>query len=162
MSDAPDVTAVLGEDFTGVNFLLAKVASIPSEAPALRRIWYFRLKGAISRHIYSEETVLRAALQGSHGPDAEAGAACGDHAMLSQLLWHLDSLPADESGWDTLIDELRDRWVHHHLETEASLFVKLRDLFDEAELRELGERLREAAAAFLPEDAEAAGAQMVV
>jgi hypothetical protein len=74
-----------------------------------------------------------------------------EHDVVNILMGELEALPVDDETWGPKAKVMIENIEHHIEEEEGDMFVKAREVFDHAELQQLGdamaERKREAQAA---------------
>ncbi|MFA9432230.1 hemerythrin domain-containing protein [Egicoccus sp. AB-alg2] len=76
--------------------------------------------------------------------DALADEAIEEHLAIKNTLNDLDSMTAEDDGFDDRMRELMAEVRHHVQEEEGELFTGLRQALDEEELQTLGEKLERA------------------
>ena len=64
-----------------------------------------------------------------------------EHLSLKRLVADLLALRVDDEHFEPKLHVLKEQAEHHHKEEEENLFPKVRQLLDEKELRDLGERM---------------------
>jgi hemerythrin superfamily protein len=73
--------------------------------------------------------------------DRLADEAIEEHLAIKETLNAIDSMSADEDGFDARMRELMAEVRHHVEEEERELFPRIRQALSEDDLRELGERM---------------------
>lgn len=76
--------------------------------------------------------------------DRLADDAIEEHLAIKETLNEIDSVTAEEDGFDQRMHDLIREVRHHVEEEEGELFPKLRQALGSEELRELGERMERA------------------
>lgn len=76
--------------------------------------------------------------------DRLADEAINEHLEIKETLNAIDSMTADEDGFDERMPELIAEVRHHVEEEEAELFPKLRQALSVEELRDLGQKMERA------------------
>jgi hemerythrin superfamily protein len=76
--------------------------------------------------------------------DQLADEAIEEHLTIKQTLNEIDSMSAEDPGFDDRMRELMAEVRHHVEEEEAELFPGIRQALSEEQLRELGERMERA------------------
>lgn len=76
--------------------------------------------------------------------DKLADEAIDEHLAIKETLNAIDSMTADEAGFDDRMSELMGEVRHHVEEEESELFPKIRQALSGEDLRNLGERMERA------------------
>ena len=67
--------------------------------------------------------------------------ALEEHQQVKVLLEEIEEAGADSHDFGTKLQELMENVEHHVKEEEGEMFSKVREVFDENELEELGSQL---------------------
>lgn len=76
--------------------------------------------------------------------DALADEAVNEHVEMKQTLDDLDSMTAEDEGFDQRMHQLMGEVRHHVEEEERDLFPGIRQALSDDELQDLGQRLEQA------------------
>lgn len=89
-----------------------------------RTMLLMKLKQALSKHAFTEETVLYPALR-EWGDKADADKLNHDHGYVKQYLYTLENMPKDDPDFLVQISEFRAELESHIREEESSVFPPL-------------------------------------
>jgi hemerythrin-like domain-containing protein len=64
-----------------------------------------------------------------------------EHHVVDKLMGELENLPVDDETWGAKAKVMKENIEHHIEEEEGEMFRKARQVFDEAELEDLGARM---------------------
>jgi len=92
-------------------------------------------------HAHIEETVFYPALEQHEELKDMVAEALGEHQEVKTLLEELEELGSESHDFGVKLQELMETVEHHVSEEEGEMFPKVREVFDEKELEELGSQL---------------------
>ncbi|MFH8570056.1 hemerythrin domain-containing protein [Streptomyces sp. NPDC017993] len=144
MGHGGDVIAELTSDHREVDELFARIErTVPGDAE--RKRLADRLTIELVRHSVAEEQYLYPAVR-RHLSDGEtlADKEIADHVRVEELLKALEGVDAGNLDFNHLIVKLRTEVYAHIKDEEGRLFVELRAACPQADLEELGEKVRTA------------------
>ena len=95
-------------------------------------------------HAHIEETVFYPALEQHEELKDMVAEALGEHQEVKTLLEELEELGFESHDFGAKLQELMETVEHHVSEEEGEMFPKVREVFDEKELEELGNQLNSA------------------
>ena len=95
-------------------------------------------------HAHIEETVFYPALEQHEELKDMVAEALGEHQEVKTLLEELEELGSESHDFGVKLQELMETVEHHVSEEEGEMFPKVREVFDEKELEELGNQLNSA------------------
>jgi hemerythrin superfamily protein len=95
-------------------------------------------------HTHIEETVFYPAIEEQEELKDMVAEALDEHRQAKELLEQLETLRADDHNFGSLLQQLMEAVEHHVEEEEGEMFPKIREVFDEDELEQLGEDLESA------------------
>src|SRR6266508_4140343 len=93
-------------------------------------------------HAHVEEAVFYPAIEKHEELMDMVAEAREEHANVRTLLQEIEELGSDMEGFDSTLTELIDSVEHHIEEEEGEPFVKVRELFDDEALEQLGKELQ--------------------
>jgi len=146
-----DAIALLKEDHRKVKALLTDLEATTERGVKTRSELFATIKGELTLHEIVEEEIFYPELK-AH-PKAKDIVLEGyeEHDVVNILMSELEALPVDDETWGPKAKVMIENIEHHIEEEEGDMFVKARQVFDRAELQQLGdamaERKREAQAA---------------
>ena len=135
--------ALLEADHTKVKRLLADLESTTERGVKTREELFATIKGELIVHETIEEEIFYPALK-SH-PRAKDIVLEGyeEHHVVDLLMSELESLDVTDEKWGAKAVVMKENIEHHIEEEEGEMFAKARQVFDRAELLDLGERMAE-------------------
>jgi hemerythrin superfamily protein len=149
-----DALTLLKSDHRAVEGLFKQVEEQSDTAHATRRKLFTQIKDALTEHARIEETVFYPAFKARTKRNTEESdevlEAYEEHGNVKAMLEKLSALEPDDETYNAKLQVLSELVKHHVKEEETMLFKQAKQLFDGAELEELGEELeaaKEAAAA---------------
>ena len=90
-------------------------------------------------HTHIEETVFYPAIEEQEELKDMVAEALEEHQEAKMLLEELEELGADNHDFGSKLQQLMEAVEHHVEEEEGEMFPKIRQVFDEDELEQLGE-----------------------
>ncbi len=133
--------AMLTDDHRAVKKLLSELETTTERGVKTREELFTRIKAELTVHEIIEEEIFYPALK-KH-PKAKDIVLEGyeEHNVVDTLMSELSALPFDHETWGAKAKVMQENIEHHIEEEEGEMFKKARQVFDEAELEELGERM---------------------
>ncbi len=118
--------------------LFDRLEGTKAENAARRRKLLQRLRFAIEKHAFAEETVIYPAAR-ALGPDMEKAVAdlVASQADIKFMLYQLDHADAADAEWTATAEKLRDTFEKHVMAEEEQVFPVLRDKLGPREETEL-------------------------
>ena len=95
-------------------------------------------------HTYIEETVFYPAIETRDEFKEMVAEALQEHEEAKTLIDELEDLNAEEDEFNSTLDELIEAVEHHVEEEEGEMFPKIRELFDQGQLDQLGQEMESA------------------
>jgi hemerythrin superfamily protein len=95
-------------------------------------------------HTHIEETVFYPAIEAHEELKEMVAEAMEEHQEAKMLLEELEELGADNHDFGSKLQQLMEAVEHHVEEEEGEMFPKIREVFDQNELEQLGEELESA------------------
>jgi len=143
-----DPIALLVHDHRKMEAMLAKLAEedVARRAPLLDDI-----ASALAAHVALEEEHFYPAVRARRTEDILLE-SLEEHLSLKRVMSDLLRLPVADDRWEAKMHVLKEQAEHHHKEEEEHLFPKVKKLFDDAQLNELGASMERAMTALQAED----------
>jgi hemerythrin-like domain-containing protein len=132
---------MLTDDHRAVKKLLSELESTTERGVKTREELFTRLKADLTVHEIIEEEIFYPALKEHPKAKDIVLEAYEEHNVVDTLMGELSSLPVDDERWGAKAKVMQENIEHHIEEEEGDMFKKARQVFDEAELEELGERM---------------------
>jgi hemerythrin-like domain-containing protein len=138
-----DAIQLLKADHDKVKKLLTELESTTERAIKTRTELFETIRTELTVHEVIEEEIFYPALK--EHPKAKDIVLEGyeEHHVVDTLMGELEALPVDDETWGAKAKVMQENIEHHIEEEEGEMFAKARQVFDRAELVELGERMAE-------------------
>lgn len=139
-----DVVSVLTEDHRAVERVFGELESRQGD-PRHRREMADHVIAELVRHSVAEEQYLYPAVRKAlPGGDELADHEISEHGEAERTMKDLDGVDPTDPRFDELLGKLMSEIRHHVEEEESSLFPRLREACNEAELVDLGGKIEQA------------------
>lgn len=102
----------------------------------------------LTMHITIEEEIFYPAVKAKRTEDILLE-SLEEHLSLKRVLADLLQMQASDDRYEPKLHVLKEQTEHHHKEEEEHLFPKVRKLFEEARLEEIGGELEQRSAALM-------------
>jgi hemerythrin superfamily protein len=139
-----DALKVLKEDHKKVKMLFGEVEELGDRASSRRQKLFQQIDQELTAHSKIEETIFYPEFRRRAGKGEEREEvleAYEEHNIVKSIIGELEHLdPKDETYKPKLI-VLKDLVEQHVKEEEGPMFKMARELFDQEELDEIGERI---------------------
>ena len=132
---------MLTDDHRAVKKLLRELESTTERGVKTREELFTRIKADLTVHEIIEEEIFYPALKEHPKAKDIVLEAYEEHNVVDSLMGELSSLPFDDERWGAKAKVMQENIEHHIEEEEGDMFKKARQVFEEAELEELGERM---------------------
>jgi hemerythrin superfamily protein len=132
----------LKEDHQKVKRLFQEMRKI-SDRSKQKEI-FDKIDTELEMHTHIEETVFYPAIEEQEELKDMVAEALEEHHQAKELLEQLEKLRADDHDFGSQLQQLIEAVEHHVEEEEGEMFPKIREVFDEDELEQLGEDLESA------------------
>ena len=147
-----DAIALLKADHDKVKKLLSELETTTERGVKTRAELFSTIKGELTVHEIIEEEIFYPELK-AH-PKAKDIVLEGyeEHHVVDLLMSELEQLDVTDETWGAKAMVMKENIEHHIEEEEGEMFKQARQVFDAAELEDLGERMaarKESAAAEL-------------
>jgi iron-sulfur cluster repair protein YtfE (RIC family) len=138
---AVDAIALLEADHQKVKRLLADLESTTERGVKTRAELFATIKGELTLHEIVEEEIFYPALK-AH-PKAQDIVLEGyeEHHVVDLLMGELEALDVSDERWGAKATVMKENIEHHIEEEEGEMFRHARQVFDAAELDDLGARM---------------------
>jgi hemerythrin-like domain-containing protein len=136
-----DAIVLLKEDHEKVKRLLAELETTTERGIKTRSELFATIKGELTVHEMIEEEIFYPELR-AH-PKAKDIVLEGyqEHHVVDLLMSELEALDVTDETWGAKAKVMQENVEHHIEEEEGEMFPKARQVFDRAELADLGERM---------------------
>ena len=138
-----DALELLKEDHHKVKGLFQQAES--SEDQKQKRSIFDQIQSELETHARIEEEVFYPAMQEREELKALVLESIEEHRQVKTLLREMGNLKSDSEKFEPKLSVLKENVEHHaEEEEEGKMFPKVRELFDQQELNQLGEKLEAA------------------
>jgi len=136
-----DALKLLKEDHDRIKPLLAELKETTDRAEKTRGDLFSRIKEELTIHEIIEEEIFYPTLK--EHPKAREIVLEGyeEHDVVTRLMGELDGMAATEETWGPKAKVMAENVEHHIEEEEGEMFKAARQVFEDDELEELGERM---------------------
>ena len=132
---------MLTDDHRDVKRLLDELEPTTQRGVKTRHELYGRIKELLAVHETIEEEIFYPALRAHPRTKDMALEGYEEHDVVDTIMGELADLPPDDETWGPKAKVMIENLRHHIEEEEDEMFPAARRVFDDDELRELGERM---------------------
>jgi hemerythrin superfamily protein len=151
-----DALTLLKEDHERIKKMLAEGEKTTERGEKTREELFAKLKQNLTAHEAMEEEVLYPALRDNPKSKDIALEGYEEHHVVDEILEELQQTPPSDDTWAAKFKVAKENLEHHIEEEETDMFEKARQIFSDAQLDEMGNKMAEiqmAAQQVLSEDA---------
>jgi len=136
-----EALALLKADHDKVKRLLTDLEDTTERAVKTRAELFATIKGELTVHEIIEEEIFYPELK-AH-PKAKEIVLEGyeEHHVVDEIMSELEETPVEEETWGAKAKVMKENLEHHMEEEEGEMFKTARQVFDDAELEDLGRRM---------------------
>ena len=109
-----------------------------------RKELFDKIDTELEIHAHIEETVFYPALETHEELKDLVAEALEEHQEVKIMLEELEELGSESHDFGSKLQELIESVEHHVEEEEGEMFPKVREVFDESQLEQLGQELESA------------------
>jgi hemerythrin-like domain-containing protein len=132
---------MLTQDHREVERMLDELEPTTERAIKTRGELFGKLKAALTVHEAIEEEIFYPALRAHPKAKDIVLEAYEEHDVVDSIMGELETTPVDDETWGAKAKVMTENLRHHIEEEEGEMFKTARQVFDRAELEELGERM---------------------
>ena len=136
-----DALKLLKADHDEVKAVLKKLDETTERAEKTRTEGFAMLKGMLQVHETIEEEILYPALKEFAKTRDIALEAYEEHHVVDMILGELEATPVDDEEWSAKLTVRTENLEHQNEEEEGEMFKQARQVMDEDQLSELGDRM---------------------
>jgi hypothetical protein len=136
-----DAIALLKADHDKVKQLLTDLETTTERGVKTRTELFATIKGELTVHEIIEEEIFYPELKAHPNAKDIVLEAYEEHHVVDLLMGELESLPVDDASWGAKALVMKENIEHHIEEEEGEMFKTARQVFDKAELDDLGARM---------------------
>jgi hemerythrin superfamily protein len=136
-----DALKLLKDDHDTVKGMLEKLDKTTERAEVTRTEGLQALKQELTVHEAIEEEILYPALKEFAKTKDIALEAYEEHHVVDTIMSELEQTPVSDETWAAKLTVMKENLEHHIEEEEGEMFKQARQVMDEGELSELGDRM---------------------
>jgi hypothetical protein len=133
---------LLQRDHDKVKKLLAELETTTERGVKTRQELFATIKGELTVHETIEEEIFYPALLEKAKTHEITLEGYEEHHVVDLLMGELEDLDVADESWGPKAKVMQENIEHHIEEEEGEMFQKTRQIFDERELDELGQRMQ--------------------
>ena len=136
-----DALKLLKQDHESVKKILKDLDETTERGVKTRTTLFAKLKRELTIHEILEEEILYPAFEEQAKLKDIVMEGYQEHHVVDLILGEISALSPDDEKWGAKLSVAKENVEHHIEEEEGEMFKKARQLFDQSELEQLGERL---------------------
>jgi hypothetical protein len=136
-----DAIALLTADHAKVKKLLAELESTTERGVKTRSELFATIKGELTVHEIIEEEIFYPELKAHPRAKDIVLEGYEEHHVVDLLMGELEALDVSDEAWGPKALVMKENIEHHIEEEEGEMFKQARQVFDTAELDDLGARM---------------------
>jgi iron-sulfur cluster repair protein YtfE (RIC family) len=133
---------LLKDDHAKVKKMLNDLDETTERAEKTRTEGLAKLKAELTIHEAIEEEIFYPALKQHAEAKDIVLEAYEEHDVVDTIMSEIEKTSTEDETWGAKFTVMKENLEHHIEEEEGEMFKKARDVFDEATLEELGERMQ--------------------
>ena len=137
-----DALTLLKADHDKVKKLLDELAKTTERGVKTRSELFATIKGELTIHETIEEEIFYPALMEKAKTHDITLEGYEEHHVVDLLMGELEDLDVADESWGAKAKVMQENIEHHIEEEEGEMFKKTRQVFDDAALEELGQRMQ--------------------
>ncbi len=136
-----DALQLLKADHDKVKKMLGELDSTTERGVKTREEGFAKLRRELEVHEAIEEEIFYPALKEHPKAKELVLEAYEEHNVVDMVLGEIDDVAYDDETWGAKFTVLKENLEHHIEEEETEMFEQARQVFEEEELAQLGERM---------------------
>ena len=136
-----DAITLLKNDHDKMKGLLNDLESTTERGVKTRTELFATIKGELTLHEIIEEEIFYPELKAHPRAKDIVLEGYEEHHVVDLLMGELEQLEVDDETWGAKAIVMKENVEHHMEEEEGEMFEKARQVFDAAELEDLGARM---------------------
>jgi hypothetical protein len=136
-----DAIAMLKQDHKEMKKVMSDLDETTERGVKTREELLGKMKKELTIHERIEEEIFYPALHEHKKAKELVLEAYAEHHAVDMLVEELNGVPFADENWGAKFSVIKENIEHHIEEEEGELFKKARQIFDEQELRDLGEQM---------------------
>jgi hypothetical protein len=136
-----DALQLLEKDHTKFKGLMDDIEPTTERAVKTREELFTKLRKELQVHETIEEEIFYPALKEHPKAKDLVLEAYEEHNVVDMVMGEIESVAYDDETWAAKFTVLKENLEHHIEEEETDMWKKARQVFDDDELEELGDRM---------------------
>ena len=132
---------LLKNDHEDVKKMLSELDDTTERAVKTREQTFTKLKADLEVHEAIEEEIFYPALKEHPKTKDIALEGYEEHHVVDTVMGEMLDLPVSDETWTAKFTVMKENLEHHIEEEEGEMFKQARQVFDDAELEDLGNRM---------------------
>jgi hypothetical protein len=132
---------LLKHDHEDVKKMLSELDDTTERAVKTRERTFTKLKADLEVHEAIEEEIFYPALKEHPKTKDIALEGYEEHHVVDTVMGEMLTLPVSDETWTAKFAVMKENLEHHIEEEEGEMFKQARQVFDDAELEDLGTRM---------------------
>ena len=132
---------LLKQDHDDVKKMLSELDDTTERAVKTREQTFTKLKGDLEVHEAIEEEIFYPALKEHPKTKDIALEGYEEHHVVDTVMGEMLDLSVSDETWTAKFAVMKENLEHHIEEEEGEMFKQARQVFDDAELEDLGNRM---------------------
>ena len=132
---------LLKQDHEDVKKMLSELDDTTERAVKTREQTFTKLKADLEVHEAIEEEIFYPALKDHPKTKEIALEGYEEHHVVDTVMGEMLNLPVSDETWTAKFSVMKENLEHHIEEEEGEMFKQARQVFDDAELEDLGNRM---------------------
>ena len=132
---------LLKQDHEDVKKMLSELEDTTERAVKTREQTFTKLKADLEVHEAIEEEIFYPALKEHPKTKEIALEGYEEHHVVDTVMGEMLELPVSDETWTAKFTVMKENLEHHIEEEEGEMFKQARQVFDDAELEDLGNRM---------------------
>ncbi len=136
-----DALTMLTADHEKVRKLLTELDATTERAVKTRGELFATIKGELTAHEIIEEEIFYPELKAHPKAKDIVLESYEEHHVVDEIMGELEALDVKDETWGAKATVMKENLEHHMEEEEGDMFKIARQVFDKAELEDLGARM---------------------
>jgi len=136
-----DAMKVLKDDHDKVKKLLGELESTTERGVKTRQELFAKVKQELVVHEAIEEEIFYPALKDHPKTKEITLEAYEEHHVVDTVMAEIEAVPFDDERWGAKFTVMKENLEHHIEEEEGEMFRQAEQVFEQAELDHLGEKM---------------------
>ena len=136
-----DALKLLKDDHDKVKKLLGELDSTTERGVKTRQELFAKVKQELTIHEAIEEEIFYPAMKDHPKTKEIALEAYEEHHVVDAVMAEIEAVSFDDEKWGAKFKVMKENLEHHIEEEEGEMFKQARQVFEQEELEQLGDRM---------------------